>query len=121
MKRGMGFFHVEHAGNTLIVLPQGDTLGILEAHLKDEIAALYRLLDDPAVVNLVVDFGTAPYFGSIVIGAILGLCKRASDAGGRAVLCNASEAMYEAIKTMKLEMVYPYFPTRPQALEAVNK
>jgi anti-anti-sigma factor len=114
-------FEVERQGNTLIVIPKGETLGASEGGLEREIDSLYRMLSDPKTVNLVVDVGSAPYFGSMIIGTIITLCKKVSDEGGQAVLCNASPGMYDAIKTMKLDTVVPYYATRAEAVQAVSR
>jgi anti-anti-sigma factor len=114
-------FEVERQGATLIVIPKGETLGTSEWGLEKEISGLHELLSDPKVANLVVDVGSAPYFGSMVIGTIMALCKKVCDRGGQAVLCNASQGMYDAIKTMKLDTVVPYYPTREEALRAVGE
>ena len=113
-------FDVQRQGDTLIVVPQGETLGTSEYGLEKEISGLHRLLSDPKVSNLVVDVGSAPYFGSMVIGTIMALCKKVCDQGGQAVLCNASQGMYDAIKTMKLDTVVPYYPTREEALRSLR-
>lgn len=113
-------FTFERQGNTLIVIPKGESLGTSEWGLEKEIDGLYRMLSDRKTVNLVVDVGSAPYFGSMIIGTIIALCKKVSDEGGRAVLCNASQGMYDAIRTMKLDTVVPYYRTRQEALQAVQ-
>lgn len=119
--RELTAFKVEQQKNTLIVVPQGDSLGIQEMELENEINQLHKMLDEPGVVNLVVDVGSAPYFGSIVIGAIMALCIKSRDNGGLAVLCNASPAMHDVIKIMKLDSLLPYYSTREEALRSVQK
>jgi len=119
--RELTAFKVEQQKNTLIIVPQGDSLGIQEMELESEINQLHKILDEPGLVNLVVDVGSAPYFGSIVIGAIMALCLKARDQGGLAVLCNASPAMLDVIKIMKLDSLLPYYSTREEAVRFVQK
>ena len=118
--RSREVFHVERHGNTLIVSPQRDCLDVQESDLRVEIEYLHKLMDEPGVVNLIVDTGTAPHFGSIIIGAIMALCKKAHDRGGRAAFCNASPGMPDAMQIMKIDSVMPYYPTRAQALASLQ-
>ncbi len=73
------------------------------------------------MINLVVDLGTAPHFGSLIIGAIMALCKKVHDRGGRSAFCNASPGMLDAMQIMKIDSVMPYFRTRDQALASINQ
>lgn len=120
MARGRKTFEYERRGSTLVVVPTGDSLGFEERDLESEIAGLHDLLDDPELQNVVVDVGRAPYFSSLVLGAVLALCKRATDRGGQAALCNASAGMLESIQIMKLDRVLPYYSTRDEALQAAG-
>jgi anti-anti-sigma factor len=113
-------FQYERDGNTLVVSPRRDCLDVQESDLRFEIEELHKLLDDPGVKNLVVDTGTAPHFGSLIIGAIMALCKKVHDGGGRAAFCNASPGMLDAMQIMKIDSVMPYFPTRAEALASLK-
>ena len=84
-----------------------------------EINRLHALLAEPDISNLVVDFSTTRYLSSIIIGAIIALCKKTCDDGGKAALCNASDGMYDQIQIMKLDTVFPYFPSRGEAIDSL--
>ena len=114
-------FHFERDGATLIVSLQGDCLNTEESALEREIDNLHKVLDEPAMKNVVVDIGSLPFFGSIIIGAIMALCTKALAGGGKAVLCDASEGMRDVIRIMKLDSVIPYFQTREEALQSLTK
>ena len=86
--------------------------------LTKEIAGLHDLLTD--VKNIVIDIGASPYFGSLVLGSVIALCKRVTDAGGKAALYNASAGMRESLQIMKIDTIIPYFDTRDEALAAVT-
>ena len=111
----------ERDGETLIVTPQGDSLSVEERVLKQEIDALHKLFDDPSLQNVVVDIGGTPYLGSLILGALIALCKRISDRGGRSALCNASEGMSESLQIMRIDTIIPCFATREEALAAVRE
>lgn len=118
--REQSAFKTDRRGDTLVVTPQGDSLSVQEAQLENEISRLHRALDEPGVKNLIVDVGSAPYFGSIIIGSIMALCIKVRDRGGAAVLCNASPAMFDVITIMKLDTLLPYFPTLQDATKSLE-
>ncbi len=113
-------FRYERQGATLIVSLMGDCLNTEESALEREIDALHKVFDDPGMKNIVIDIGSLPFFGSIIIGAIMALCHRAIAGGGKAVLCDASEGMRDVLRIMKLDTVLPYFNTREEALASVG-
>lgn len=114
--RSQRVFLTQREGNTLILSPQRDCLDVQEFDLRNEIDLLHKQLEEPGLQNLVVDVGSAPHFGSIIIGAIMALCKKAHDRGGKAAFCNASPGMLDAMQIMRIDSVMPYFATRAEAL-----
>jgi anti-anti-sigma factor len=119
--RSQKVFQSERQQDTLIVAPSRDALEVMESDLRREVDTLHRLLETPGVINVVIDVGNAPHCGSLIIGALMALCKKANDRGGMAVFCNASQGMLDMMQIMKIDSVMPYFPTRAEALEAVHR
>ncbi|MBW3541335.1 MAG: STAS domain-containing protein [Planctomycetes bacterium] len=64
--------------------------------------------------------GGAPYFSSIVIGAVMAMAEKVRSRGGRCAFCNASAGMRDILSIMKIDSVLPYFATRDEALRAVG-
>jgi anti-anti-sigma factor len=114
-------FQFERQDDTLIVIPNGDSLQVLESDLRREVDALHKLMDAPGMLHVVVDVGNAPHYGSLVIGALMALCKKANNRGGLAAFCNASDGMLDMLQIMKIDSVMPYYPTRREAIDAVHK
>jgi len=114
-------FDFEREGATLIVMLKSDSLSTEESALEREINALHKELDKPDILNLVVDIGPEPFFGSIVIGAVMALCHKAVSGGGKAILCNASDSMRDVIRIMKLDTVMPYCDSREEAMQSLEK
>ena len=112
-------FRYERDGATLIVSLQGDSLNTEESALEREIDTLHKVLDEPEIKHVVVDIGSLPFFGSIIIGAIMALCQKAISRGGKAALCDASDGMRDVIRIMKLDTVLPYYQTREEALKSL--
>jgi anti-anti-sigma factor len=114
-------FPFDREGNVVIVKPTGDSLGVQERQLIKEIDAVHAVIDQEDCQHLIVDLGAAPYFGSIVIGAVMAICGKIRNKQGRAALCNASEGVYDSIQIMKLDAAVPYYSTRDQALAYVRE
>jgi len=120
MAKEPNIFDIEHDDDVLVIMPRGDTLPLEELVLEAEVSSLHKLIDQKKIRKLIVDIGNAPFFGSLLIGAILGLCKKVSDQDGLAVMCNASEGMRESIRIMKLDTVIPYYEARAEALASLT-
>ena len=114
-------FPYEREGRVVIVKPAGDSLSVEERQLKKEIDALHAVIDHEDCQHLVVDLSGAPYFGSIVIGAMMALCGKVKNKNGRAALSNATQGVHDSIQIMKLDSAVPYFPTREEALAYVQE
>jgi anti-anti-sigma factor len=119
--RSSKVFQVERQQDTLIVTPARDSLDVMESDLRREVEGLHKMMETPGVINVVVDVGHAPHFGSLIIGALMALCKKANDRGGLAAFCNASEGMLDMLQIMKIDTVMPYYATRKEALEGVHR
>ena len=111
-------FLAELSGNTLVVHPQGDAAGFRHADISNELKTLLALVDDPQVVNLVVDFGRANYFGSLVIGAVNNLGVKVRNAGGRIGICDTSDEMLEALRILKLDAIWTQYDSVKSAIKA---
>lgn len=106
----------EQKKTTLIVTPAGDTVGFLDSDLQHDLRILISLLDGTNLKDVAVDLGGSHYFGTIIIGCITSLGKKAEEAGGRLVICNASEEMQGIMRVMHLDERWPHLETLHEAL-----
>lgn len=111
-------FEVE--GDMLVLHPTGDMLSVGESSVEQDISELHAAISDNNVRRLVVEFGESPHFGSLVIGAILTVCLRVLDTGGRAAMCHASSGMRDTLTMMRVDTIIPYHDTVEAAKEAVS-
>jgi anti-anti-sigma factor len=107
-------------GKTMVVMLQGDCLSTEESALEREIDSLHAQFDKAEVQNVLIDIGGAPFFGSIIIGAIVALCHKAVAGGGKAAMCDATGGMRDVIRIMKLDQVFPYYDTPEEATESLR-
>ncbi len=115
-----GPFEARVEGDALVVAPKGNLPELafqeIEAGAKEVLALAAR----PQVKNAVVDLGHADYCGSTVLGFFIGLWRVVKARGGRMVLCNVSAHEREVLRVTRLAPLWPVFPSREEALEAVR-
>ena len=114
-------FVAEVEGRTMVVTPKGDSIGFRDSDVANELNTLLSLIGTPGIVNLVVDFGSAEYFGSTMIGAINQLGARFREIGGKIALCSLSPQMSDMLDIMHLSDLWMKFDTRKVALRFMSK
>jgi anti-anti-sigma regulatory factor len=114
-------FWADRTGTTLVVMPLGDASEFHYGDVHVESNKVRRLLEGGAFQNLVVDLGNAPVYSAVTINVVVALSRIASNRGGRAVLCRASEKTRALLQTMRLLDVWPLFESREDAFEALSE
>jgi pSer/pThr/pTyr-binding forkhead associated (FHA) protein/anti-anti-sigma regulatory factor len=112
-------FATERSGDALVVIPLGDASEFHYGDVHTESNKVRRLLEGGSFQNLVIDFGSAPVFSAVTINVVVALSRIASNRGGQAVLCNASERTRGVLQTMKLLELWPLFANRAEALRSL--
>lgn len=120
MPRSHVILPYEQLDDTLIITPAGDALTMQEAQLEWEVDHLHKVIEQPGVRHVVIDVGQSPYFGSLLIGSLIVLCRKAQLGGGQSLLCNASDGMRDALDIMKVDSIIQYCPTREEALATLS-
>jgi anti-anti-sigma factor len=95
-------FEFERHENVLIITPNGPFMDFRDNDVRDGYNAAYRILTEPEVEHLIVDFTRMDYFGSTFVGILIRLSKKVRRDGGKAVLCNLSENMHQMMKSLML-------------------
>jgi pSer/pThr/pTyr-binding forkhead associated (FHA) protein/anti-anti-sigma regulatory factor len=113
-------FSTEPMGDTLVVIPLGDAHDFHYGDVHTESNKIRRLVEGGNFKNLVVDLGSAPIFTAVTIKVVVVLSQIISNRGGRAVLCEASEKTRGVLESMRLLDLWQHFPTRAEALRALE-
>lgn len=109
-------FKVETVSDTVIVIPMGDLSDFSYKEIHLDAGRITELFTQHGYRNVVVDFSVRPFVGSIIIDALVGFCRTAK---GRAAFCEVSPEMKSSFEEMKLTTLWPMYPTRPEALQAI--
>ncbi|HET6323946.1 MAG TPA: FHA domain-containing protein [Planctomycetaceae bacterium] len=113
-------FLADRTGATLVVTPLGDASEFHYGDVHVESNKVRRLLEGGAFRDLVVDLGNAAVYSAVTINVVVALSRIASNRGGRAVLCRASDKTRGLLQTMRLLDVWPLFDSREDALQALS-
>lgn len=113
-------FEVEVLQPTLIVVPQENVNSLIDDRVQPELMRLFTILADPAVRNVVIDFGQIEYFGSSMLEALLKLWKQVSSLGGKMAVCNISQIGREVLQVGRFDTLWDVCESREAALQAVQ-
>jgi anti-anti-sigma factor len=112
-------FTIERHGE-LTVVSANPVLETLEFGIEDQVAEMImrplRGQDGPLVV---FDLSEVDYFGSMFLAVLLRCWKLALTQGGMMVLAGISERARELLRITSLDMVWPIYNTRQEAMEAL--
>jgi anti-sigma B factor antagonist len=112
---------------------------LLNVHKQNEVAvvtfATSRILDQSNVQELgeefdalvetyglrrmVLNFKNVNYMSSAVMGKLVSLSKKVQGAGGRLVLCNIEENIYEIFKIMRFDKMFDIYDSEDDAVIAL--
>ena len=124
---GIDVFQFEQVNHTLVVTPVVDLMQVRDSDIRDAYNETYRLLCQPEVSNLLVDFEKLDYFGSTFIGMLIRLAKKARSDGGEALLCCLSSTMRDMMKNLmllentKTDFFWTPYDTRQAAIAALDQ
>lgn len=113
-------FRVEVSGGTLIISPVGD-INTLSGDLLHEAATMMSdLIEAHESPMLVVDLAGVPSCSSLFMSFLLRCHKSVKSRSGEMVLCCATQMMLELLALTRLDTVWAVYPTRSEALDAVD-
>jgi anti-anti-sigma regulatory factor len=113
-------FKLERDNDVLIVIPQGDASDFRYQDVHHESNMTLEVLDDTSLRHVIIDFGCEHVLGSIMISVVIKICRKVGTRGGKAAFCNANPDMVGVLRTMNLVRLWPYCPTREDALATVR-
>ena len=112
-------FTIERHGEVTLI-SANPALERIDASMEEQVADLLmeplRGQDDPLVV---FDLSRVDYFGSMFLTVLLRCWKLTTARGGMMVLAGVSNHAKELLRITSLDMIWPIYPTRREALEAL--
>lgn len=112
-------FETESMPGVLVVTPLRDVNSFEKNDLD---SAADHVLDRLPVgsTSVIMDFRRLPYFGTMMLTAMLRFWKRVRDAGGTMVFCNLSDDELDVLRVTRLDTVWPTYATLTDALAGIG-
>src|SRR5260370_11850170 len=113
-------FEIERVSETIVVTPLEELGEFGFRPMEAGAKKILPLLEDPTVLNVVMDFHRVDYYGSSALAFFIRLWKRVRNHKGRMALCELSEHGKEILKTSKLDQFWPVYPSKEEAVLVVE-
>lgn len=121
MNRALNVFTLSESKDVLVVAPQGDAVSYRDADVASEVVEVLNRIESLPVPRIVVSFGAADYFGSVIIGAVSQFAERVRERNGVFAVCDLSPDMRHVLTAMKLTDRWPCFDTRQAAVKFAQR
>lgn len=119
-------FDFECVGATVVLIPFGQFNEFRDHDIRNAYNDAYRMVTQPGVRHLLVDFSGLTYFGSTFVGILIRLAKKVRGDGGQAALCHLTDDMREMMNRLmllenpRIGSSWSYFATRQEALSVLG-
>jgi len=70
--------------------------------------------------QIVFDFAGVKFFSSQVLGLLLEARAQLKSSNGRVVVCTLDPRLHRVFKITNLDRIFPLYPDRPSALDAIS-
>jgi stage II sporulation protein AA (anti-sigma F factor antagonist) len=114
-------FETERVDETMVVTPLVELGELNLQRMEEGTKTVLKLLENPAVVNVVMDFHKIDYYGSSALAFFIRLWNRVRNHKGRMALCNLSDHGREILRTSRLDQFWPVYPSKEEAILAVER
>ena len=112
-------FTIERHGD-LTMIAANPALENLEFGLEEHVASLIMgPIRSQVAPLLVFDLSAVDYFGSMFLALLLRCWKTVQSKGGEMVLAGVSDRAKELLRITSLDMVWPMYATRREAMDAL--
>jgi anti-anti-sigma factor len=113
-------FEIEVQDETLILIPWRSLREVDYLEIEASTREILDYLASTKLKNLVVDVGRMDYSSSTALGLFIRLAKAARSRHGRMAFCNVSAYEKEILHITHLDEVWPIYPSRQEAFDAVR-
>jgi anti-sigma B factor antagonist len=112
-------FTIERHGDLRLFIAH-QALEAIDASLEPHVAGvLLTPLKDSTSPLVLFDLGSVDYFGSMFLSLLLRCWKLTNSLGGMMALCGVSSHAKELLRLTSLDIIFPIYATRQEAMEAL--
>lgn len=113
-------FTIERRGDVTIIVPTNDVERFDPSNLEDAAALATRPIRDQDGPMVVWDLSQVDYFGSSFLTLLLRCWRVVLLKGGQMALAGVSPRARELLHITSLDIVWPLYPTRAEAVESLQ-
>ena len=99
----------------MVLEVHGKVSDLADSAALDELDRMLEQVKEPAVTNVIVDFGQSPYFGSSLLETLRRIWSDIHPRQGKMVLCNVSPVGREILEIAKFDQLWPVVETCAEA------
>ncbi|MEW4489756.1 FHA domain-containing protein [Thalassoglobus sp. JC818] len=112
-------FKTERVGDTMIVVPIGDSQTYFYQDIHTEASRVKDAINRQGTKNVVIDFSQVEAIGHIMVESLVQFCRMGA-ASGKSALCGCNVSTYEMLKTTRMLQIWDHYQTRSDALQVVS-
>lgn len=99
-----------------------ESYGSAEAvQLQDVKTALMKLAEEVVPALVAIDMAHTRFFGSGLVGLLFQFQKEIDQRGGRVAICSANADCEQVLRTLRIDLLVPLYPTRVEAVAALEQ
>ena len=112
-------FTIERHGD-LTLIAASPSIESIDPGMEEQVSKIIlNCLLDQEIPLILFDLSDVQYFGSIFMGVLLRCWKQTTSRGGSMALTGVSDRARELLRITSLDMIFPMYPTRREAMEAL--
>lgn len=111
---------LQHQGEFLIVEVTSAVEGLDQTSGEVLVDMILNVLRDAPQPMLIIDLTGVQLFGSIFLTVLLRCWKACVTRGGMMVICGAGERVRELLKIVRLDMLWPIYGSRNEAMTVLS-
>ncbi len=112
-------FTIEHHGEITLIITSPALENIDSSLIEDAAGFMLEPLENQETPLVVFDLSDIDYFGSAFLSLLLRCWKMTTLKGGQMALASVSPRARELLRITSLDMIWPLYSTRREAMEAM--
>jgi anti-anti-sigma factor len=114
------YLSVERMSDVLIVVLGRRLDSFAGPELLTERTAILDEIRNPGIAAVLVDFDHVEYFDSMLLDTLCQTWRHLRERKAAMALCNLRDVSEEIIRKCRLDTLWPVYPTRQSAIEALR-
>jgi anti-anti-sigma factor len=114
------YFIVERMNEVLVVVLGRRLDSFAGLELQSERTALLDEIRNPDIAAVLVDFDHVEYFDSMLLDTLCQTWRQLRERKATMALCNLRDVSEEIIRKCRLDSLWPVYPYRESAIEALR-